>query len=191
FPELFITGYPPEDLVRKPAFAAAARNTVEELAAETADGGPGAIVGTIWAEAGSIYNAAALLEGGRISGLRFKVDLPNYGVFDEKRVFDAGPMPGPVDFRGVRIGVPVCEDIWKEDVCECLQETGSELLISPNGSPFDWPKPDQRMNVAVARVSETGLPLIYLNQVGGQDELVFDGASFLVNKDLRLAAPFP
>ena len=115
--------------------------------------------------------------------MRHKVDLPNYGVFDEKRVFDVGPMPGPVGFRGVRIGVPICEDIWKEEVCECLQETGSELLISPNGSPFDWPKPDLRMNVAVARVTETGLPLIYLNQVGGQDELVFDGASFVLNAD--------
>ena len=124
-------------------------------------------------------------------GVRFKVDLPNYGVFDEKRVFDVGPMPGPIGFRGVRIGVPICEDIWKDEVCECLQETGSEMLISPNGSPFDWPKPDQRMNVAVARVKETGLPLVYLNQIGGQDELVFDGASFVLNADLQLAVQMP
>ena len=164
-PELFITGYPPEDLVRKPAFAAAARAAVEALAAETADGGPGVIVGTIWAEDGKLYNSIALLDGGRVQAVRHKVDLPNYGVFDEKRVFDQGPLPGPVSFRGVRIGVPICEDIWKEEVCECLQETGSELLISPNGSPFDWPKPDLRMNVAVARVTETGLPL-HLSQPG-------------------------
>ena len=169
YPELFITGYPPEDLVRKPAFAAAARAAVEALAPETGDGGPGVIVGTIWADDGKLYNSIALLDGGRIEAVRHKVDLPNYGVFDEKRVFDQGPMPGPVGFRGVRIGVPICEDIWKDEVCECLQETGSELLISPNGSPFDWPKPDLRMNVAVARVKETGLPLLYLNQVGGQD----------------------
>ncbi len=187
FPELFITGYPPEDLVRKPAFAAAARQIVEALAAETGDGGPGVIVGTIWAEDGKLYNSIALLDGGRVQAVRHKVELPNYGVFDEKRVFDQGPMPGPVGFRGVRIGVPICEDIWKDEVCECLQETGSELLISPNGSPFDWPKPDQRMNVAAARVTETGLPLIYLNQVGGQDELVFDGASFVLNADAGLA----
>jgi len=191
FSELFITGYPPEDLVRKPAFAAAARAVVEAIAGETGDGGPGVLVGTIWAEDGKLYNAAALLDGGAIAGVRFKVDLPNYGVFDEKRVFDVGPMPGPVSFRGVRIGVPICEDIWQEEVCECLQETGSELLISPNGSPFDWPKPDQRMNVAVARVTETGLPLLYLNQVGGQDELVFDGASFVLNADRRLAVQLP
>src|SRR5215468_627665 len=191
FPELFITGYPPEDLVRKPAFAVAARTLVEALAPETGDGGPGVIVGTIWADDGKLYNSIALLDGGRVEAVRHKVDLPNYGVFDEKRVFDAGPMPGPVGFRGVRLGVPICEDIWQDEVCECLQETGSELLISPNGSPFDWPKPDQRTNVAVARVKETGLPLIYLNQVGGQDELVFDGASFVLNSDATLAAQLP
>jgi NAD+ synthase len=191
FPELFITGYPPEDLVRKPAFAAAARSIVEALAAETADGGPGVIVGTIWAEDGKLYNAAALLDAGKVQGVRFKVDLPNYGVFDEKRVFDVGPMPGPIGFRGVRIGMPICEDIWREEVCECLQETGSEMLISPNGSPFDWPKPDLRMNVAVARVTETGLPLLYLNQIGGQDELVFDGASFVLNADCSLPVQLP
>ena len=160
----------------------------KRLAAETGDGGPGVIVGTIWAEDGKLYNAVALLDGGRSQAVRYKVDLPNYGVFDEKRVFDVGPMPGPVSFRGVRIGVPICEDIWKEEVCECLQETGSEMLISPNGSPFDWPKPDLRMNVAVARVTETGLPLLYVNQVGGQDELVFDGASFVLNRR-RAASP--
>jgi NAD+ synthase len=191
FSELFITGYPPEDLVRKPAFAAAARQIVEGLAAETGDGGPGVIVGTIWAEGGKLYNSIALLDGGRVQAVRHKVDLPNYGVFDEKRVFDVGPMPGPVAFRGVRIGVPICEDIWTEEVCECLQETGSELLVVPNGSPFDWPKPDQRMNVGVARVTETGLPLLYLNQVGGQDELVFDGASFALNADGGLAVQLP
>jgi NAD+ synthase len=191
FSELFITGYPPEDLVRRPAFAAAARRTIEALARETADGGPGVIVGTIWPEDGKLYNAAALLDAGSVQSVRFKVDLPNYGVFDEKRVFDVGPMPGPFAFRGVRIGVPICEDIWQDEVCECLHETGSEILISPNGSPFDWPKPDLRMNVAVARVTETRMPLLYLNQVGGQDELVFDGASFVLNPDLSLALQMP
>jgi NAD+ synthase len=191
FPELFITGYPPEDLVRKPAFARAARETVEALAADTGDDGPGMIVGSVWPEDGKVYNSAALLDGGSVVTVRHKVELPNYGVFDEKRVFDAGPMPGPMNFRGVRIGVPICEDIWRDEVSECLQETGSEFLISPNGSPFDWPKPDLRMNVAVARVTETGLGLIYLNQVGGQDELVFDGASFVLNPDRRLAVQLP
>jgi NAD+ synthase len=190
-PELFVTGYPPEDLVRKPAFAAAARAAIAALAPETGDGGPGVLVGTVWPENGKVYNAVALLDGGQLIGVRFKVDLPNYGVFDEKRNFDQGPMPGPFSFRGVRIGVPICEDIWQNEVCECLQETGAEILISPNGSPFDWPKPDQRMNVAVARVTETGLPLLYLNQIGGQDELVFDGASFVVNADASLAVQLP
>jgi NAD+ synthase len=191
FSELFLCGYPPEDLVRKPAFAAAARAATEQLAADTRDGGPAVIVGTIWPEDGRLYNAVAALDKGEIAGVRFKVDLPNYGVFDEKRVFDAGPLPGPVLLRGMRIGLPICEDIWKEEVIECLAECGAEILISPNGSPFDWPKPDVRTNVAVARVTESGLPLVYVNQVGGQDELVFDGASFVLNADCRLTVQLP
>jgi NAD+ synthase len=191
FSELFVCGYPPEDLVRKPAFAAATRAAAEAFAAETGDGGPGVLFGSIWPQEGKVYNVAVLADGGNILGVRLKVDLPNYGVFDEKRVFDAGPLPGPVLFRGMRIGMPICEDIWQEEVCECLQEAGAEILISPNGSPFDWLKPDKRLNVAVARVTETGLPLIYLNQVGGQDELVFDGASFVLNADRSLALQMP
>ena len=144
------------------------------------------LVGTVWPEAGAIYNAVALIDGGTVEAVRFKVDLPNYGVFDEKRVFAAGALPSPIAFRGVRLGVPICEDIWKDEVTECLAECGAEILIVPNGSPFDWKKPDVRMNVAVARVTETGLPLAYVNQVGGQDELVFDGASFVLNADLSL-----
>ncbi|MEZ5850278.1 MAG: NAD+ synthase [Hyphomicrobiaceae bacterium] len=190
FPELYISGYPPEDLVRKPAFAAACRVAVEKLARELTDG-PAVLVGTVWPEDDKVYNAVALIENGRITGVRYKVDLPNYGVFDEKRVFDAGPLPGPLSFRGVRIGVPICEDIWKEDVCECLAECGAEMLVVPNGSPFDWRKSDVRLNVAVARVTETGLPLVYLNQFGGQDELVFDGASFVLNADCSLAVQMP
>jgi NAD+ synthase len=190
-PELFITGYPPEDLVRKPAFQQAARDTVEKLAARMPASGPAVLTGTIWPDDGKLYNAVVLLDQGRISAIRFKVELPNYGVFDEKRVFDAGPLPGPIDFRGIKLGAPICEDIWEEQVCECLAECGAEILISPNGSPFDWPKADRRMNVAVARVVETGLPLAYLNQVGGQDELVFDGASFVLNGDRTLALQMP
>ena len=190
-PELFITGYPPEDLVRKPAFQKAARVTVEKLAARMSAAGPAVLVGTIWPDDGKLYNAVVLLDQGRISAIRFKVELPNYGVFDEKRVFDAGPLPGPIDFRGIKLGAPICEDIWEEQVCECLAECGAEILISPNGSPFDWPKADRRMNVAVARVVETGLPLVYLNQIGGQDELVFDGASFVLNGDRTLALQVP
>ncbi|MFZ4806620.1 MAG: NAD+ synthase [Hyphomicrobiaceae bacterium] len=189
-PELFVAGYPPEDLVLKPAFAHACRAQTEALAAELADG-PGMLIGTVWPEDGKLYNAAVLMDGGRILGVRFKVDLPNYGVFDEKRVFDAGPLPGPLAFRGIRLGLPICEDIWRDEVCECLAECGAEMLISINGSPFDWPKPDRRMNVAVARATESALPLVYLNQVGGQDELVFDGASFVLGADGGLAAQLP
>lgn len=190
FPELFANGYPPEDLVLKPAFQDATHGQLEKLARDCADG-PAILTGTIWREDGLVYNAAALLDRGKIQTVRLKADLPNYGVFDEKRVFAAGPLPGPINCGGVRIGVPICEDIWGEEVVETLAETGAEILISPNGSPFDWPKPDKRMNVAVARVTESGLPLVYLNQVGGQDELVFDGASFVLNGDRSLAVQMP
>ena len=192
FPELFIAGYPPEDLVLKPAFQAACRAAVETLARETAAPGPALLVGTPWLDGGKLYNGTALLEGGRIVALRYKVNLPNYGVFDERRVFAAGPVPGPVSFRGVRLGLPICEDIWTdwgdyENVVECLAETGAELLVVANGSPYRHGVADQRLNVVVPRIKETGLPLIYANQVGGQDELVFDGASFGLNADCSLA----
>ena len=187
FPELFIAGYPPEDLVLKPAFQAACRAAIEALARETAAGGPALLVGTPWLDGGKLYNAVALLDGGAIAALRFKVDLPNYGVFDEKRVFAPGPMPGPVNFRGVRLGLPICEDIWGEEIVECLAETGAELLVVPNGSPYWRQKGDVRLNIAVARVTEQGLPTVYVNQVGAQDELVFDGVSFGLHADCSLA----
>jgi len=190
-PELFLAGYSPEDLVLKPAFVDACRAALEELARETADGGPAVLVGLPWAEDGRLFNAYAALDGGRIAGVRLKVDLPNYGVFDEKRVFDVGPMPGPLALRGVRLGLPICEDIWGSDVVECLVETGAEMLLVPNGSPYWRGKTDERFNVAAARVTESGLPLVYLNQVCGQDELVFDGASFGLNADCSLAFQMP
>ena len=190
FPELFLTGYPPEDLVLKPAFHNAARAQVEALAARLGPG-PAVLVGTVWPDNGAIYNAVVLLDQGAVVAVRRKVDLPNYGVFDEKRVFTAGDLPSPIAFRGVRLGVPICEDIWKDEVTECLAECGAEILLVPNGSPFDWKKPDVRLNVALARVTESGLPLAYVNQVGGQDELVFDGASFVLNSDHSLACQLP
>ncbi|MBR1221442.1 NAD+ synthase [Bradyrhizobium sp. U87765 SZCCT0131] len=197
FSELFIAGYPPEDLVLKPAFQAACRAAIEALARETADGGPAMLIGTPWVDDGKLYNACALLDGGRIAALRFKANLPNYGVFDEKRVFARGPASGPVTVRGVRIGVPICEDTWMEEsadyenVVECLAETGAEILIVPNGSPYARGKADMRLSMAVARVTESDLPLVYLNQVGGQDELVFDGGSFVLHADRTLAAQLP
>jgi NAD+ synthase len=196
FPELFIAGYPPEDLVLKPAFQAACRAAIETLARETSEGGPALLVGAPWVEADKLYNAVALLDGGKIAALRFKVNLPNYGVFDERRVFAAGPLPGPVNFRGVRLGIPICEDIWTawgdyENVVECLVETGAEFLIVPNGSPYWRDKNDVRLNVVVASVVESERPIIYVNQVGGQDELVFDGASLGLHADQSLAFQLP
>ena len=190
FSELFITAYPPEDLVLKPALQADARAAIDALAADTM-GGPAILIGMPLAERGKLFNAVLLLEGGRIAGATRKVDLPNYGVFDEKRVFASGPIPAPFSIKGVRIGVPVCEDIWTDAVTRQLAEAGAEILAVPNGSPFEAGKEDVRRELAASRVKETGLPLIYLNQVGGQDELVFDGASFVLNADGKVAASLP
>ena len=184
--ELSVSGYPPEDLVLKPAFQDRIEAQVTALAAETDGGSPALLVGAPWRENGSLFNAALLLADGAIATIRTKHHLPTYGVFDEDRVFDAGPAPGPVPFRGARLGVMVCEDMWEPDVAECLQESGADLLLVINGSPFETDKTDQRMNLAVARVKETGLPLAYVNLVGGQDELVFDGCSFVLGSDCSL-----
>jgi NAD+ synthase len=184
FPELQLIGYPPEDLVLKPALAERADAELARLAAATADGGPAMFVGTIRRINGKLYNAMALLDGGKVVSERLKRELPNYGTFDEKRLFASGPLPEPIDFRGVRIGVPICEDVWLPEVCAHLKMRGAELLLTPNGSPYEIDKDDLRSTiVAAARVRETGLPMAYLNRVGGQDELVFDGASFVLNAD--------
>jgi NAD+ synthase len=189
--ELVVTGYPPEDLVLKPFFQDKVEAAVQGLAQITDDGGPGLVLGAPWREDGKLYNAALLLDGGEIVGTRLKHHLPNYGVFDEMRVFAVGPMPGPVPFRGVRLGMMVCEDMWFEDVAECLEESGAEILVCINSSPYESDKTDERLNLAVARVSETGLPMVYVNQVGGQDELVFDGASFVLDAGHKLTFQAP
>ncbi|MCF4164403.1 NAD+ synthase [Zavarzinia compransoris] len=189
--ELSVTGYPPEDLVLKPAFVEDAMAAVGELARATADGGPALVVGSPWAQDGRRYNAVFLLAGGEIVARRFKVDLPNYGVFDEKRVFDVGPMPEVVDFKGWRLGLPICEDVWTPVVTAHLADRGAELMIVPNGSPFEAGKDGQRAALLRDRVRETGVPAIYLNQVGGQDELVFDGASFAVDADGAIVLQMP
>jgi NAD+ synthase len=181
--ELAVSGYPPEDLVLKPAFMTAVADAVAALAADTADGGPALLATAPWVSEGKARNAAILLDAGAVVSVRLKHDLPNYGVFDEKRVFTPGPMPGPMVCRGVRLGVMICEDMWTPDVAETLQESGAEILIVPNGSPFEIDKLDARHGLASARVGETGLPLVYVNQVGGQDEVVFDGASFVLGGD--------
>jgi len=189
--ELFLSGYPPEDLVLKPAFQDACREATEKLAAETADGGPAVLLGTPWVEEGKLYNAVCLLDGGKIAATRYKADLPNYSVFDEKRVFTPGKAQPPVEFRNVRLGLPICEDIWTSAVTECLAEAGSDILLVPNGSPYEHNKLDLRFDLVRQRVKETGRPTVYLNQVGGQDELVFDGASFIVNGDGTIPLQMP
>jgi NAD+ synthase len=191
FSELFIVGYSPEDLVLKPALQEDARAAVEALAKDTDDGGPAILIGTPWVDGGKLYNAVALLDGGRVASLTFKHDLPNYGVFDEKRVFAAGPLPKPLMVRGVALGVPICEDIWTQEVTDALAQTGAEILCVPNGSPFEAGKEDVRIKLAASRVRESGLPLVYLNQLGGQDEVVYDGASFVLNADQAIAASLP
>lgn len=187
-PELQLIGYPPEDLVLKPALVARAAAVLEQLALATADGGPALLVGAVFADEGALYNGIALLDGGVVAAVRYKHDLPNYGTFDEKRLFTPGPLPAPIPFRGVNIGVPICEDIWWPDVCAHLKAEGADILISPNGSPFEIDKDDLRATHVVAhRVRETGLPIAYLNRVGGQDELAFDGCSFVMNADGTVA----
>ncbi|KAF0104405.1 MAG: NAD+ synthase [Rhodospirillaceae bacterium] len=188
FSEMVVAGYFPEDLVLKPAFQDACLDAVEALREDTRDGGPALFVTTPWREDGKLYNAIVALDKGEIVGKRYKVDLPNYGVFDDKRVFSPGPMPGPIVFRGVRIGVPICEDVWTPDVVECIAETGGEILLVPNGSPYEAGKTDLRVQLGVKRVVESGLPFVYLNQVGGQDEVVYDGASFVLGADRSLKA---
>ena len=186
--ELVLAGYFPEDLVLKPAFQKACHEAVEALRADTRDGGPALFVATPWREDDKLYNAIVALDKGEIIGKRYKVDLPNYGVFDDKRVFTPGPMPGPLVFKGVRIGVPICEDVWTPDVVECVAETGGEILLVPNASPYEVGKTDVRVQLGVQRVVESGLPFVYLNQVGGQDEVVYDGGSFALGADRKLKA---
>ena len=186
YPETVLSGYPAEDLVLKPAFQKACHEAVEALRADTQAGGPALFVTTPWREGDKLHNAIIALDKGEIIGKRFKVDLPNYGVFDDKRVFAPGPMPGPLVFNGVRIGVPICEDMWTPDVVECIAETGGEIILVPNGSPYEIGKTDVRVQLGVKRVVESGLPFVYLNQVGGRDELIFDGGSFALGADRAL-----
>ncbi len=191
FGELAITGYPPEDLVLKHSFMDHVDEVVAALAKETGDGGPGTLLGAPQAEDGRLYNAALLLDKGVITATVFKHDLPNYSVFDEKRIFTPGPLPEPMDFRGTSLGVLVCEDMWSPEPSAHLCAGGVEFLVVVNGSPFERGKHDTRRELAADRVGETHLPLVYVNLVGGQDELVFDGASFVLDGggELRHQAP--
>jgi NAD+ synthase len=183
FPELQLTGYPPEDLVLKPEFVRRTHEATDTLIDATAGPGPAMLFGTLIAEGGSVYNAMVLAEDGKLVGRTLKHELPNYGTFDEKRVFASGPLPEPIAWRGVKLGVPICEDIWQDRVCAHLAEAGADFLLVPNGSPFELDKDDKRQKLVRSRVVSTGLALAYLNRVGGQDELAFDGSSFILNAD--------
>lgn len=192
FPELQLIGYPPEDLVLKPAVAERAEAELQRLAEATADRDTAMLVGSIFRDGDNLYNGIALLEGGQIAEIRYKVELPNYGTFDEKRLFTSGPLPEPIAFRGCRIGLPICEDVWFPTVCQHLKDRGAQLFISVHGSPYEIEKDDRRLGqVATRRVRETGIPMIFLNRVGGQDEVVFDGASFVLDRAAKLTHQLP
>jgi NAD+ synthase len=188
FPEFQLIGYPPEDLILKPSLVERAATELDKLAQATASAGPAMLVGSAFVRDGALHNGVALLDQGKIVATRFKHELPNYGTFDEIRLFQPGPLPEPIVLKGTMIGVPICEDIWQPDVCRHLAEFGAEIFICINGSPYEIEKDVLRIDgVAKRRAIDTELPLAYLNRVGGQDELVFDGASFVVNGDGGLA----
>ncbi len=189
-PEMFITGYNAQDLVMKPIFHQSAIAMVNALAADCADG-PALAIGGPWIEGAALFNAYFICRGGCVVARVLKHNLPNETVFDEVRVFASGPLGGPYSVGNTRIGSPICEDAWHPEVSETLQETGAEFLLVPNGSPYYRGKLDTRFNQMVARVVETGLPLIYLNMVGGQDDQVFDGGSFGLNPGGKLAFQMP
>ncbi|MEM7521345.1 MAG: nitrilase-related carbon-nitrogen hydrolase, partial [Pseudomonadota bacterium] len=189
-PEMFLAGYNAQDLVMKRAFQLKVMDHLNALAADCADG-PALAIGAPWVEGAELFNAYLILKGGKIASRLLKHNLPNETVFDEVRVFDSGPLGGPYAVGNTRVGSPICEDAWHPEVSETLQETGAEFLLVPNGSPYYRGKMDTRMNVMVARVIETGLPLIYINMVGGQDDQIFDGASFALNPGGKLAMQMP
>ena len=189
-PEMFLTGYYTQDLVMKPIFHQTAIALVEQLAKDCADG-PALAIGAPWIEGASLFNAYHICRGGRVVSRLLKHNLPNDTVFDEVRIYDSGPLGGPYAVGNTRVGSPICEDAWHPEVSETLAETGAEFLLVPNGSPYHRGKHDTRLNHMVARVVETGLPLIYLNMVGGQDDQVYDGASFGLNPGGALAFQMP
>ena len=182
-PELQLVGYPPEDLVLKPEFVRRVHECTDDLVQATIEPGPAMLIGTIVNEGGQNFNAMLLAHGGRVIGRTLKHELPNYGTFDEKRIFTPGPLPEPILWRGIKLGVPICEDMWLEPVCAHLAELGAELFIVPHGSPYELDKNLTREHLARARTTHTGLPLVFLNRVGGQDEVAFDGSSFVMHPD--------
>ena len=189
-PEMFVTGYQAQDLVLRDAFTLDAMAHIDALA-KACDTGPSIGIGGPLLEDGKLYNAYFILKGGEIIATLRKHELPNTHVFDERRLYEHGPIAGPYNLNGIRIGTPICEDAWHEDVSEALAESGAEILIVPNGSPYYRGKFERRINHMVSRVIENDLPLVYLNMVGGQDDQIFDGGSFVLNRGGRLAMQMP
>ena len=191
FSELFLSGYPPEDLVLKKSFVSACKNALDSLITYSEEKELGVIIGLPIYEKNKLFNAAAVIDKGQLIGFSKKVNLPNYSVFDEKRVFSKNNTPEIFNFRGIKLGIPICEDIWMDNVCKELKDQGCELIISPNGSPFDKYKINQRKTIIEDRVTEVKTPFVYVNQFGGQDELVFDGSSLVMNgnKEVVFEAP--
>ena len=180
-----------DDLVLRQDFMDRIEAALQDIAVLTQDGGPAVIVGAPHREAGCLFNSAFVIDNGAIQARRDKVNLPNYGVFDDKRNFTPGALHGPVSLKGWRLGLAICEDIWFADVCETLAESGADMILSLNASPFDVEKADQRLMQALSRMTETDLPVVYVNMVGGQDELVFDGGSLPLTAAASWPANFP
>ncbi|HUG45488.1 MAG TPA: NAD+ synthase [Sphingomicrobium sp.] len=191
FPELQLTGYPPEDLILNAEFVRRTMEAADRLVEATSRPGPAMLIPTVIAEGGATYNALVLANEGKVLGRTLKRELPNYGTFDEKRIFTPGPMPEPVELLGVKIGMPICEDIWQEPVCTHLADRGAELLLVVNASPYELDKDELRHAMVASRCAMTGLPMAYLNRVGGQDEIVFDGSSFVMHPDGEVVVQMP
>ena len=191
-PEMFLVGYQTQDLVRRPAFLADAMDNLKQLARDCADG-PALAIGGPLLEIDRLFNAYFILKDGQIQTRMRKHFLPNFNVFDEVRLFKSAEITGPytVTEDGPRIGSPICEDAWYPDVAEAMAESGAEMLVVPNGSPYFRDKFEIRLNMMVSRVVETDLPLVYLNMVGAQDDQMFDGGSFVLNRGGRLAVQLP
>ncbi len=191
YTEMVVVGYPTDDLILKPTFIDRVMKDVEQLAKEIDGSGAGLLISAPWRHEGKVYSTAMLLHDGKIIAKRFKHHLPNYGVFDEMRVFEPGALPLPVEFKGAQLGIMTCEDMWYPDVTAHLKKNGAEILIVPNGSPYESDKTHIRLQIAQERVAESGLPLVYINQIGGQDELVFDGASFVLDNKGKVLTQLP
>lgn len=191
FSELVTCGYPPEDLILKPSFIDAIHTHIDTLVKASKGWKAALLLSTPWRHEGKIYSACHLIHGGTIIDTIFKHHLPNYDVFDEMRIFEGGPFAEPMEFKGKKLGVMICEDMWHADVAAHLKSRGAEIFIIPNGSPYEMDKHDVRLNFARHRVSENSIPLLYVNQIGGQDDLVFEGGSFVLNASGKLTHQYP